>query len=78
MMEANGFELRMSADLITKRFYPDFYAWFAYICNLWTWLDVPLPQADDPRLPLFAEQNTTSSGEIKVTAHTCWVAGVKV
>ena len=47
-------------------------------CNLWTWLGIPLPEPGDPRLAVFAERNTTPSGEIKLTMHACWLAGVKI
>jgi len=53
------------------------YAWMEYICNLWTWLGILLPEPDDPRIALFAERNTTTTGEIETTHHVAWVAGVK-
>lgn len=77
LMEGNGFDVRLAADAFTKWIYPDVYAWVEYICNLWTWLGVPLPDADDPRIALFAERNTIASGEIETTHHVALVAGVK-
>jgi len=76
-LEAQGVDVRLVADVFTKWIYPDVYAWFAYICDLWTWLDVPLPQADDPRIALFAERNASATGEIVTSHHVAWVAGVK-
>ena len=72
-----GVEIRLSADVVSKWYYPDIYAWFLYQCNVWTWLGVPLPAPDDPRLELFAERNTTLSGEIETTHHVAVVAGIK-
>jgi len=77
MMERNGFEVRLAADNFTKWIYPDIYAWLQYQCNLWTWLGGSLPEPDDPRIALFAERNTNVKGEIEITHHVCWVAGVK-
>ncbi len=77
MLEQNGFEVRLAADVFSKWIYPDVYAWFQFICNIWTWLGIPLPEPDDPRIGLFAEQNTTATGEIETTHHVAWVAGVK-
>jgi SAM-dependent methyltransferase len=78
LLEQNGFEVRLAADIITKVYFPDMYAWLEYTCNIWSWLNVSFPTADDPRFSLFAERNSTPTGEIKTTNHTCWVAGVKV
>jgi SAM-dependent methyltransferase len=77
LMEQNGFDVRLAADIFTKWIYPDVYAWVQYICNLWTWLGIPLPKPDDPRIALFAERNTITTGEIETTNHVAWVAGVK-
>jgi SAM-dependent methyltransferase len=77
LMEWNGFDVRLAADIFTKWIYPDMYAWMEYICNLWTWLGILLPEPDDPRIALFAERNTTTTGEIETTHHVAWVAGVK-
>jgi hypothetical protein len=52
------------------------YAWLVYICNLWTWLGVLLPEPNDPRIAQFAERNTIETGEIETTHHTVLVAGV--
>ncbi len=77
MMEQAGFDIRLALDHFSKWIYPDVYAWFAYICNLWTWLDIPLLEPDDPRIAQFAGQNTNASGEIVTTHHVAWVAGIK-
>jgi SAM-dependent methyltransferase len=77
MLERNGFEVRLAADRFTKWIYPDLYAWLQYQCNLWTWLHVPLPEPDDPRIALFAERNTNAKEEIEITHHVAWLAGVK-
>jgi len=77
LMERNGFNVRLAADIFTKWIYPDVYAWLQYQCNIWAWLDIPLPEPDDPRIGLFAERNTTATGEIETTHHVAWVAGVK-
>lgn len=76
-MERNGVKVRLAADIFTKWFYPDVYAWLQYQCNIWSWLGIPLPEPDDPRIGLFAERNTTLTGEIETTHHVVWVAGVK-
>jgi SAM-dependent methyltransferase len=77
LMEQNGFDIRLAADIFTKWLYPDVYVWLHFICNIWTWLGIPLPEPDDPRIALFAERNTIASGEIETTHHVAWVAGVK-
>ena len=77
LMEQNGFDIRLAADVITKSFYPDVYAWLESECNIRAWLGIPLPEPDDPRIALFAERNTTATGEIETTNHVAWVAGVK-
>jgi hypothetical protein len=77
LLEQNGFDVRLAADVFTKWFYPDVYAWLQQECDLRAWLGVPFPEADDPRIALFAERNTTATGEIETTHHVAWVAGVK-
>lgn len=77
MVERNGFDVRFAADSFTKWIYPDVYAWVEYITNLWTWLGIPLPEPDDPRIALFAERNMIATGEIVTTNHVAWIAGVK-
>jgi SAM-dependent methyltransferase len=77
LMEQNDFDVRLAADIFTKWIYPDVYAWLQYICNIWTWLGIPLPEPDDPRITLFAERNTISTGEIETTHHVALIAGVK-
>ena len=77
-MERNGVGVRLAADLISKRYYPDIYEWLRFQCGIWAWSHTPLPAADDPRFALFARRNTTDSGEIETTHHVVWVAGVKL
>jgi len=77
LLEGTGFDVRLAADLFTKWLYPDVYAWLEFLCNIWTWLGIPLPEPDDPRIAQFAERNTTSTGEIETTHHVALIAGVK-
>jgi SAM-dependent methyltransferase len=77
LFEQNGFDVRLVADVFSKWIYQDVYAWAELISNLWTWLGVPLPEPDDPRIALFAERNTIATGEIETTHHVALVAGVK-
>jgi len=77
LMEQNGFNVRLAADIFTKWIYPDVYAWLQFECNIRAWLGIPLPEPEDPRIGLFAERNTIATGEIETTHHVVWVAGVK-
>jgi len=77
LMEQNGFEVRLAADMISEEYYPDIYAWLQYDCNIRYIFNTPFLEPDDPRIALFAERNTIVKGEIKTTNHCCWVAGVK-
>lgn len=77
LMERKGFEVRLAADFYSKWIYPDVYTWVEYISNLWTWLGIPLPEPDDPRIALFAELNMMETGEIVTTHHVALIAGVK-
>jgi SAM-dependent methyltransferase len=77
-MEQNGVSVRLAADIVSKRYYPDIYAWLQFQCAIWSWLGIPLPAADDPRFGRFAERNRTATGEIETTHHVVWVAGVKL
>jgi len=63
LMEQNGFDVRLAADIFTKWIYPDIYAWLQYECNIRAWLDIPLPEPDDRRIALFAERNTIATGD---------------
>ena len=76
-METCGIEIRAVADFYSKRIYPDIYEWFRFQTNIWSWLGEPLPEPDDPRIQLFAEQNAAANGEIQVTHHVVWLGGVK-
>lgn len=77
-MERNGVGIRFAADVVEKRIYPDVYEWLQFQCSIWAWSGGSLPRYDEPRLKLFAERNTTSSGEIETTHHVAWVGGVKL
>ena len=76
-MEQNGLSVRLAADIVSKRYYPDIYAWLQFQCAIWSWLGMPLPAADDPRIAWFAELNRSTTGEIETTHHVVWVAGIK-
>ncbi len=76
-MESCGISIRLVADIFSKWYYPDVYEWLFWQCSLWTWLQVPLLEADDPRIIQFAEKTTIATGEIETTHHVVWVAGVK-
>ena len=76
-MERNGVSIRIASEIVTKRYYPSVYDWLEFQCGIWAWGGGPLPSPDDPRLALFAERNTTASGEIETTHHVVWVGGVK-
>ena len=78
LLAENGFEVRLAIDFFTKWIYPDIYAWFAYECNLRNWLNMPMLAPDDPRIGLFADQNTNAAGEIVTTHHVAQVGGVKL
>ena len=77
-MERSGVGIRFAADVVEKRIYPDVYEWLQFQCSIWAWAGGTLPSCDDPRLKLFAERNTTSSGEIETTHHVAWVGGVRL
>jgi hypothetical protein len=76
-LKRNGVDIRIVADLYSKRIYPDVYEWLQNQCNIWSYIGEPLPKPDDPRIRLFAEQNTIASGEIETTHHVTWIGGVK-
>lgn len=77
-MERSGVGIRFAADVVEKRIYSDVYEWLQFQCSIWAWAGGSLPSCDDPRLKLFAERNTASSGEIETTHHVAWVGGVKL
>ena len=77
-MERNGVGIRFAADVVEQRIYPDVYEWLQFQCSIWAWGGGSLPRHDDPRLKLFAERNTTSTGEIETTHHVAWVGGVRL
>jgi cyclopropane fatty-acyl-phospholipid synthase-like methyltransferase len=77
-LEQNGFEVRFAADVIGHEFFPDLYAWLHAVSNIWAWLGVKYPAADDPRFALFAEKTATRAGEIQVTNHVCWLGAIKI
>ena len=77
-MERNGVGIRFAADVVEKRIYPDVYEWLQFQCSIWAWGVGTLPRHDDPRIKLFAERNTTSTGEIETTHHVALVGGVRI
>jgi SAM-dependent methyltransferase len=77
LLEQNGFDVRLAADVFTKWIYPDVYAWLELECCIRASQGIPLPEADDPRIALFAERNTIATGEIETTHHVALIAGVK-
>jgi len=77
-MERNGVGVRIAADIVEKRYDPDIYEWLQFQCSIWAWRGGPLPPPDDDRFALFAERNTTPSGEIETTHHVVWAGGVKL
>jgi len=77
-MERNGVGVRIAADIVEKRYYPDIYEWLQFQCSIWVWRGGPLPPPDDDHFALFAERNTTPSGEIETTHHVVWAGGVKL
>ncbi len=77
-MERNGVSIRIASDIVTKRYYPNIYEWLQFQCGIWAWSGGPLPSPDDARLAMFADRNTTPSGEIETTHHVVWVGGVKL
>ena len=77
-MERNGVAIRIAADIVEKRYYPNIYEWLQFQCSIWAWGGRDFPAPDDIRLTLFAERNTTPSGEIETTHHRVWVGGVKL
>jgi SAM-dependent methyltransferase len=72
-----GIDIRLCADMLAKWCFKDIYDWFYYQCSIWSWLGIPLPAPDDPRIELFAQRNTNAKGEIETTHHVALVGGVK-
>jgi SAM-dependent methyltransferase len=77
-MERSGVGIRVAADLVSKRSYPDVYEWLKFQCGIWAWTGQALPMLDDPRLELFTERHSDAAGRIEVTHHVVWVGGVKL
>lgn len=76
-MERCGVEVRVAADLVSKRRYPDIYEWMKFQCGIWAWTGTSPPAPTDPRWELFAERNSDRTGSIEVTHHVVWVGGIK-
>lgn len=72
-----GVDVRIAADVVSKRYYPDVYAWLEFQCGIWAWAGVAFPEPDDERLTQFVSRNQTPSGEIETTHHVTWIGGVK-
>ncbi|MEQ7127005.1 class I SAM-dependent methyltransferase [Actinopolymorpha sp. B11F2] len=77
-MERSGVGIRVAADIVSKRYYPDVYEWLKFQCGIWAWTGQPLPLPDDPRLELFTRRHSDAAGGIEVTHHVVWVGGVKL
>lgn len=76
--ERAGAEIRFAANLISRRRYPDLAEWLKFQCSIWAWSGTPLPDANDPRLKLFAERAGDDQGRIQTTHHVVVVGGVKM
>lgn len=76
-MERNGVDIRIAADLVSKRRYRNIYEWLKFQCGIWAWIGYPLPDPADPRFDLFAHRNADGSGRIEVTHHVVLVGGIK-
>lgn len=76
-MERNGVDIRIAADIVSKRSYPSVYEWLKFQCGIWSWMGFPIPEPTDPRLELFAQRNADGSGRVNVTHHVVWVGGIK-
>lgn len=72
-----GVDVRIAADVVSKRYYPDVYAWLEFQCGIWAWTGTPFPEPDDERLTQFVSRNQTPDGEIETTHHVTWIGGVK-
>lgn len=77
-IDRNGVSVRIAADIVSKRYYPDIYEWLKFQCSIWAYTGRPPPSSDDPRYELFAERNHNAAGEIETTHHVVWVGGVKL
>ena len=77
-MERCGVGVRVAADIVSKRYYPDIYEWLKFQCSIWAWTGASLPTVDDPRLDMFAMRNADNNGRIEVTHHVVWVGGIKL
>jgi SAM-dependent methyltransferase len=77
-LERSGLSVRLVADHVSKRYYPDIYEWLQFQCSIWAWAGVPLPEPDDPRFALFAQRNSNAASEIVTTHHVVWAGGVKL
>lgn len=76
--ERAGADIRVAANLISRRTYPDIYEWLKFQCSTWAWSGVSLPTPDDPRLLSFARQAGDESGHIVTTHHVVIVGGTKL
>ena len=72
-----GVDVRIAADVVSKRYYPDVYSWLEFQCGIWAWSGTSFPEPDDQRLELFVRRNTTPDGEIETTHHVTWIGGIK-
>ncbi|GAB3917666.1 hypothetical protein GCM10027613_18410 [Microlunatus endophyticus] len=70
-------DIRVAANLITRRFYPDVYEWLKFQCSIWAWSGRPLPEPDDPGLQRFVDRSADNTGRVVTTHHVVVVGGVK-
>lgn len=76
--ERSGVDIRVAADLISRRYYPNIYEWLKFQCSIWAWSGTPLPHPEDPRLELFARRAADEHGRIATTHHVVVVGGAKL
>ena len=76
--ERAGADIRLAANLISRRTYPDIYEWLKFQCSIWSWSGTPLPSTDDPRLHQFARLFGDARGQIVTTHHVVLVGGTKL
>ena len=60
-MERNGVSIRLAAEIVEKRYYPNIYEWLQFQCSIWTWSGGSLPSHDDVRRQTAAFRRTQRS-----------------
>jgi SAM-dependent methyltransferase len=76
--ERAGVDIRLAANLISRRTYPDVYEWLKFQCSIWAWSGAALPNPDDPRLHQFAQMFSDARGRIVTTHHVVLIGGTKL